>query len=384
MVKVYLISNKNKIINIKKIMRKIIEKLSKEELDKTIKKEKILEKHENQKYSYGCVMAYFNIPDLPKYAESVIKDEDLYDPEGRHGIETEPHTTILYGLHNDIDHDKVLNILRMIKSFLVDFIDVSLFENDEFDVLKFDVETEELNILNEIFKNTFEFTSDYPDYHAHTTIAYLKPGIGKEYIDIFKNYLKTYEAVYFVYSKANGEKILIDTNRNETSIIKKNFDNMIASFYKVSDDDTVDMINNILEEDIDIEEERKRIIMTENIFGKEYTNGNSIDVDEFQKIMGSDEIYVETQKEKFNKQFLKNKTFIPVKTINVLFDVNIKNKNEYSVKINDLFNEETDYDINGKFHFSVYINNGMSRTHFITFKNSMTFIELSEFLNSIN
>jgi hypothetical protein len=50
-------------------------------------------------------------------------------------------------------------------------------------------------------------TTNFPDYHPHATIGYLKPGTGKKYVELFKD--KQYEVVpeKIVYSKPGGERL---------------------------------------------------------------------------------------------------------------------------------------------------------------------------------
>jgi 2'-5' RNA ligase len=45
----------------------------------------------------------------------------------------------------------------------------------------------------------FEYTTDYPDYHPHITIAYLKPGCGKKYAEELKEE-KIFEPTKYFYS----------------------------------------------------------------------------------------------------------------------------------------------------------------------------------------
>lgn len=200
---------------------------------------------EKKVYEYGCAMVYFTIPELYEYAKLTIDENDLYQGESeedssRYGIEDQPHTTLLYGLHSDIEHESLLEYLRMIKPFYIAFTEVSLFENEKFDVLKFDVEAKELNMLNKIISDNFEYTTDFPDYHPHCTIAYLKPGTGKKYINEFFSYLKTFQAAYFVYSHADGMKNIIDMNNNETSILHYNRQLLYNSVFpnNLNNDDT--------------------------------------------------------------------------------------------------------------------------------------------------
>lgn len=70
-----------------------------------------------------------------------------------------------------------------------------------------EVVTNYLHKLNKKFRK-YPFTSDYPDYHPHCTIAYVKAGTSDKYIKKLNDleFIKA-EPEKIVYSKANGEKI---------------------------------------------------------------------------------------------------------------------------------------------------------------------------------
>jgi 2'-5' RNA ligase len=166
----------------------------------------VSEKKKDQTYSYGCVMGVFNTP----VGKDNTEDEDLFDNEEKeYGREIEPHVTVLYGLLDDeIEEDEVVTLLSMIQCPTVKCTEISIFENKEYDVLKWDVESDELNILNKVFTCMFPYESNYPDYHAHSTIAYLKSGKGKKYTDKPEEPIEK-KIDYWVYSKADGTKIKI-------------------------------------------------------------------------------------------------------------------------------------------------------------------------------
>jgi len=141
-------------------------------------------------YSYGIAMATFNFPNWEEVLNE-IDENDLINEEDKKVIEEEPHVTILYGLHDDIDMKKVGEIFENIKPINAKVMNVSLFENKDFDVVKFGIESNELLILHEWLKHSFDYTSDFPDYNAHATIAYVNPGEGKKYVDeLTEKYLK--------------------------------------------------------------------------------------------------------------------------------------------------------------------------------------------------
>lgn len=167
---------------------------------------KLNEKKEDQSYSSGCLMGFFeNNFDNPE-----IKEDDLYNnEENEYGLEVEPHVTVLYGLKDDeIDESEIIKLFTMINGPEVETEQISLFKNEKFDVVKWDIISDELTILNKMVSSMFPFKSDYPDYHAHCTIAYCKPDNGDSYVKTLPEPIKQ-KIAYWVYSKANGKKIKI-------------------------------------------------------------------------------------------------------------------------------------------------------------------------------
>jgi 2'-5' RNA ligase len=167
----------------------------------------LLEVKHNHKNEYGCVMVFLDI-DKEKWddMESLIDDDDLYQPKGdkSYGKEKEPHVTILYGLHNDIPDKDIEKEILKIKKPSIKFKGVSVFKNEKFDVLKFDVESEDMNELNKKFRE-FPYTSTYDKYTPHSTIAYLKPNTSEKYLKKIKDTFEI-ETTHIVYSKADGTK----------------------------------------------------------------------------------------------------------------------------------------------------------------------------------
>jgi hypothetical protein len=186
-------------------------------------KKLLLEKKTDQEYSSGCLMGYFNTG----FKDPKIKKEDIYDNDkNEYGLEIEPHVTILYGLTDDkIDEEEIIKLFTLIDGPTVSTDKITLFENDKFDVVKWDVVSDELIILNKMVSSMFPFKSDYPDYHAHVTIAYCLPGEGEKYTNELKKEL-TKKIDYWVYSKADGKKIKIIPGKGaevirETQTIKE-------------------------------------------------------------------------------------------------------------------------------------------------------------------
>lgn len=126
----------------------------------------------------GCLMLYFDIPNWKEYVEKIIDVEDLHD----NGFEYEPHCTILYGLkeYDGIVED-VEEYLPLYYDSLVMRSNITIFENLDFDVVKFDIESSDLVEFNSALRNSFDYTNEYV-YQPHLTIAYVKKGCGVKYI----------------------------------------------------------------------------------------------------------------------------------------------------------------------------------------------------------
>lgn len=164
-------------------------------------------KHHGSDYKYGCLMIYLDIPNWNEII-SFINPEDIYRPEyPSKGLETDPHITVLYGLHDTVSDSDIQEVVNQIDSnkLNLEINGIGVFENKEFDVLKFNVESNYLHQINSMFRK-LPHTSDYPDYKPHVTIAYVKKGNGSKYCGGSLFYeIKNIDTI--VYSKANDEKV---------------------------------------------------------------------------------------------------------------------------------------------------------------------------------
>jgi len=160
---------------------------------------------------YGCLeINLYNISNWNEILKIIDKD-DVYEKEG-YGLETNPHLTILYGFHDSVNSLQVFE--RFKKYFklnqIVIFIKgISLFELDEYDVVKFDVIlTKSLYYMNKVMKS-FPYTNDYNNYIPHVTLAYIKKGQGNKYVRKFKN-PKRIIGKRLVFSSKNGNKTMLN------------------------------------------------------------------------------------------------------------------------------------------------------------------------------
>jgi 2'-5' RNA ligase len=152
-------------------------------------------------------MLYLDVPIWSKIT-SKIKESDTYNKPG-YGIEKEPHLTILYGFHDDVDSSEVFELYE--KNFELNPIEVkisgiSVFENSEFDVVKFDVVKSDLLVKANKLMKELPNTSNFPEYHPHITIAYVESGKGKKYVKSFdKDRILSGDELVYTWKGHNGK-----------------------------------------------------------------------------------------------------------------------------------------------------------------------------------
>lgn len=132
--------------------------------------------------------------------DAVFKEEDLVDS----GVQYDHHITIFYEegdkIYGDFTEDckqflgksefdtfqEFLNGDDLFFPTMEEF-DLSCFENSEYDVVILELKDNEikrvLNKLNKGFSEKYNIQSDYPIYTPHVTLAYVKKGLGKKYLE---------------------------------------------------------------------------------------------------------------------------------------------------------------------------------------------------------
>jgi 2'-5' RNA ligase len=170
-----------------------------------MKLRKILKEIQKTPYQYGCAMLYIDFDE--SILTSTISNVDVYDDEnGHYGLETEPHVTLLYGLHTNVPDGVVSQIINQVPFGDIKLTNPSIFEgNPDYDVLKFDASGEGLERANELLKK-LPHSNDYPEYHPHMTVAYLKKGKWQQYTNKFMEMHFEVSPLYVIYSKSDGSK----------------------------------------------------------------------------------------------------------------------------------------------------------------------------------
>lgn len=162
----------------------------------------------NESYSYSCVMATINYDHIVNWSKKNISEKDLYYKENKSGYELDPHVTVLYGLHTT-NVDEIKEKLKNQEKFDIKFGKVSKFTNDDYDVLKIEVESDTLRRLNDKLKS-LKYTSAYNSYKPHCTLAYIKKDSCEELVGSKEFFNKKIEVKELVFSPSSGETVKIN------------------------------------------------------------------------------------------------------------------------------------------------------------------------------
>lgn len=158
-------------------------------------------------YDYNCLMIQFKIPNWIDLISSIVNYEDL---EGE-GYSTEPHCTLLYGIHDYVTIDDLKPYLYPLSCYTVSINNISFFRNDKYDVVKLDVNGNTLHQTNKKLCANLPYSSDYPDYHPHATIAYTQPGTGEKYVrQLSKPYILKPYSFKYSYTSGRSDYFTID------------------------------------------------------------------------------------------------------------------------------------------------------------------------------
>lgn len=138
------------------------------------------------------------------FANSIPKADLAED-----GIETDTHVTIKYGVRPDM-LPVISRIAAETEPMVLRFGPVSLFTtNDDFDVVKVEVESDQLRSLNGRLAALPGSDNTRPFYNPHLTIAYVRKGAGEKYVGPGPLIGQTVTVNQLTFSDADGNKTAV-------------------------------------------------------------------------------------------------------------------------------------------------------------------------------
>lgn len=147
----------------------------------------------------SCLMLAVNL-DTPVNLGCVFDSEDLKDT----GIELDSHITLLYAQGKELPKQDLLSDIKTIlgeKTIefmnllenehdykVLDYFHLSSFENDsDYVVLKLNEDKKDLFndlfLINKGLRIKYDVSVEFDNYSPHITLAELKPGMAKKYMD---------------------------------------------------------------------------------------------------------------------------------------------------------------------------------------------------------
>lgn len=128
-----------------------------------------------------------DLPELPAmllhdFAKTIPEDELYITEDGEHGRVDRPHITVRYGM-DTTDPAELTPAFKGIGPIHAKMGEVSIFERDEYDVIKVDVESLDLEEANKAIGRVVDLPGEtFKEYKPHITIAYVKKGFGQKYV----------------------------------------------------------------------------------------------------------------------------------------------------------------------------------------------------------
>jgi ferritin-like metal-binding protein YciE len=114
----------------------------------------------------------------------IIPESELYiEPETNGcGRETDIHVSVMYGIDIGVTADEITEVIGEFKPITITLGKTSIFECEDYDVVKIEVTSPELKKLHYLIGDKISCSGNkFPDYKPHITIAYVKKGMGIKY-----------------------------------------------------------------------------------------------------------------------------------------------------------------------------------------------------------
>jgi hypothetical protein len=186
------------------------------------------------KFSTTQIQLDENAADEIRNFSASIPAEHLADD----GVEKDIHATVKYGLHTD-DPESVRHVIAAQSPITYRVGPTSLFpatESAPYDVLKMDVESDDLHNANRRLSDSLAHTTTHPTYRPHVTVAYLKPGMGAKYVGKKLVHADPRTASSILFSSRDGTRTSIPLAL-KASIADDLFDDVVDTHHRLTPED---------------------------------------------------------------------------------------------------------------------------------------------------
>lgn len=162
---------------------------------------------------YAFLMIDYEMPSFIKDLQNKIPNNELYfgtdeeKKDNQYGFEKESHVTLAPCLDSDVDINELKELLLPLKEYKCILNNISIFENDNYDVLKADVKCPNMHKTYNKIKENFVLHSAYKEYHPHMTIAYMQKGMADKYKKKMLDKIEELTPTSFDFSYTNDKGI---------------------------------------------------------------------------------------------------------------------------------------------------------------------------------
>ena len=168
--------------------------------------------------SKGCLMAMIEgelADKVRNFGRNGIKDENLAED----GRESKIHATVLYGFDPSFEVQPLKALLENQESISCSLGAVSRFEHPDYDVLKIEVKSPELQTLHYGLKYALSDSKNmqfkYQIYHPHLTLGYIRKGAHPE-LDSHQAFVKDKFSIGSLVYRVPGKSEQVFNLKNKT------------------------------------------------------------------------------------------------------------------------------------------------------------------------
>jgi len=171
---------------------------------------------------YGCIMLGLDV-NMEAVQSAIVEDDVYVDPDAESadytGLITYPHVTLLYGILENTPPEVVQKMLPDIRFSTVLLSPAILFEPDDYDVLVFEAHSPALEKAHKTLAEALPYYTSYTDYKPHCTVAYLKKGTGRKYVQMLEDVQLTAQPTEVRYSMLDDTTVDLPVQVSNTDVV---------------------------------------------------------------------------------------------------------------------------------------------------------------------